>query len=48
MNATVKAGKVDEKNRVICLVSMFPSKVVVLTLSQKVHFFNIVLTSAKI
>ena len=41
MNVTVKARKVDEKNQVICLVSMFLSKVVVLTLSKKVHFFTI-------
>ena len=41
MNATVKARKVDEKNQVICLVSMFLSKVVVITLSKKVHFFAI-------
>ena len=33
MNVTVIAEKVDEKNGVVCLVSMFPSRVMVLTLS---------------
>ena len=32
------AEKVDEKNGVICLVSQFPSWVIVLKLSRKVHF----------
>ena len=36
----VRAGKVDEKNGVICLVSMFPSWVMVLKLSKKVHFLQ--------
>ena len=40
MNVTVKVGKVDEKNRAICLVSMFPSRAVVLTLFKKVHFLH--------
>ena len=35
------------KNGAICVVSMFPSWVVILKLSKKVHFFNFVLTSAK-
>ena len=35
------------KNGVICLVPMFPSWVMVLKLSKKVHFCNFVLTSAR-
>ena len=35
---TVIAEKVDEKNRIIRLVSMFSSGVMVLKLSKKVHF----------
>ena len=37
---TVGAEKVDEKNGVICLVSMFPSWVMVPKLSKKVHFLQ--------
>ena len=44
---TVRSGKVDEKNGVICLVSIFPSWVMVLKLSKEVHFCNFVLTSAR-
>ena len=33
--------KVNENNEVICLVSMFPSNVMVLKLSKKLHFFSI-------
>ena len=44
---TVRLGKVDEINGVICLVSIFPSCVMVLKLSKKVHFCNFVLTSAR-
>ena len=40
MLQTVRAEKVDEKNGVICLVSMFPSWVMVLKLSKKVHFLQ--------
>ena len=48
MNVTNRAEKVDWKNGTICLVSMFPSWVMVLKLSKKVHFFcNFVLTSAR-
>ena len=48
MNVTVRAEKVDGKNRVICLVSMFSSWVMVLKLCKKVYFFpNFVRTSAK-
>ena len=36
-----------EKNGVICLVSIFPSWVMVLKLSKIVHFWNFALTSAK-
>ena len=43
----VKAEKVDEENRVICLVSMFPSWVMVRKFSKKVHFHNFVLTLAR-
>ena len=39
MNVTVRAEKVDEKNGVVCLVSMFPSRVMVLSLS--LHFLHI-------
>ena len=37
MNVTVRMEKLDEKNEVICLVSMFTSRVVVLTSSKRVH-----------
>ena len=37
---TVRSEKVDEKNGVICLVSMFLSWVMVLKLSKKVHFLQ--------
>ena len=40
MLQTVRAGKVDEKNGVICLVSMFPSWFMVHQLSKKVHFLQ--------
>ena len=40
MLQTIRAEKVDEKNGVICLVSMFPSWVMVLKLSKKVHFLQ--------
>ena len=43
----VRAEKVDEENRVICLVSMFPSWVMVRKFSKKVHFHNFVLTLAR-
>ena len=36
----VRSEKVNEKNGVICLVPMFPSWVMVLKLSEKVHFFQ--------
>ena len=36
----VRKEKVDEKKWVICLVSMFPSWVIVLILSKKVHFLR--------
>ena len=38
---TVRTEKAVEKNGVICLVSMFPSWVMVSKLSKKVHFFTI-------
>ena len=47
MLQTGRAEKVDEKNGVICVVFMFPSRVMILKLSKKVHFFNFVLTSVK-
>ena len=37
---TVRSEKVDEQNGVICLVSMFPSWVMVFKLSKKVHFLQ--------
>ena len=40
MNNTVRLEKVDEKNAVIGLVSMFPSWVMALKLSKKVHFLQ--------
>ena len=43
---TVRSENVDEKNGVICLVSMFPSWVMVFKLSKKGIFYNSVLTSA--
>ena len=45
-NEYYKLEKVDEKNGVICLVTIFPSWVMVLKLSKKLHFCNFVLTSA--
>ena len=38
---TVIAKKVDIKNGVICLVSVFPFCVMVLKLSKKVHFWQV-------
>ena len=44
---TVRSQKVDEKNGVICLVSMFPAWVMVLKLSKKKCIFgNFMLNSA--
>ena len=40
MNVTNRAEKVDEKNGVICLVSMFPSWVIVQKLWRKMHFLQ--------
>ena len=40
MNITVRSEKVDEKNGVISLVSMFPPWYLVLKLSKKVHFLQ--------
>ena len=40
MFQTVTAEKVDEKNRVICPAPMFPTWVMVLKLSKKVHFLQ--------
>ena len=40
MLQTIRAEKVDEKNGVICLVSMFPTWVMVLKLSKKGHFLQ--------
>ena len=37
---TIRSGKVDWKNGVICLVPMFPSWVMVLKSSKKVHFLQ--------
>ena len=40
MSQTIRTEKVDGKNGVICLVSIFPSRVMVRKLSKKVHFFQ--------
>ena len=40
MNVTVRVEKVDEKNRIISLVSMFLSWVTVLKLSKKVSMLQ--------
>ena len=40
MLQTVRAEKEDEKNGVICLVSMFPSWVMVRKLSKKLQFLQ--------
>ena len=40
VNITVRSEKVDEKNGVNCLVSQFPSWVMVLKLSKKVRFWQ--------
>ena len=40
MLQTVRVQKVNEKNRVICLVSMFPRIVMVPKLSKKVYFLQ--------
>ena len=37
---TVRAEKIDKKIGVICLVSMFPTWVMVCKLSKKVHFLQ--------
>ena len=42
-----RVEKVDEQNGVIWVVFMFPSWVMILKLSEKVHFSNFVLTLAK-
>ena len=47
MLQTGRAEKLDEKSGVICVVSIFPSWLMILKLSEKVHFLNFVLTSAK-
>ena len=38
MLQTVRVEKVDEKNGAICLVSMLPSRVIVLKMSKKCPF----------
>ena len=40
LSQKVRAEKVDEKNGAICLVSMFPSWVLVCKLSKKVYFLQ--------
>ena len=40
MPQTIRAEKVDGKNGVICLVSIFLPRVMVLKLSKKVHFLQ--------
>ena len=41
ISQTVRAQQVDEKNGVLCLVSFFPSWVIVLKLSKIVNFLQI-------
>ena len=41
MLQTVRAEKVDENNGVICVVSMFPFRVMILKLSRKSALFAI-------
>ena len=41
MNGTNRAEKVYEKNAFICLVSVFPSRVMVYKLSKKEQFLQI-------
>ena len=40
MLQTVRKEKVDEKNVVVCLVSMFPYRVMVLSLLKKVNLLQ--------
>ena len=40
MLRTVRVEKLDEKNGVICLLSMFPSRVMALKCSKNVHFMQ--------
>ena len=47
MPQTISAEKADGKNGVICLVSIYPPKIMVLKLSKKCIFCNFVLTSAR-
>ena len=47
MLQTIRAEKVQEKNGVICLASMFPSRIVVLKLFKKYIFCDFVLTSGR-
>ena len=47
MLLTVRAEKVDEKNGVTYLVSMFPSWIMVLEWCKKCNFCNFALTSAR-
>ena len=41
MSKTVRAQKEDQKNGVICLVSLYPSLVTILKLAKIVHFLKI-------
>ena len=47
MSQTIRAERVSRKNGIICLVSMFLSRVMVIKLSKKVHFCNFMLTSPR-
>ena len=40
MNITVRAGKADEENGAICLVSIFLSWAMAFKFSKKVHFLQ--------
>ena len=41
MLQTIRVEKVDEKNVIVCLFFVFPSWIMVLKLSTKVHFLHI-------
>ena len=41
MSQTGRVEEIDGENGVLCLIYMFPFRVMVLKLSKKVHFFGI-------
>ena len=42
-----RAQRVDEKNRVICLVIMFTARVMIIKISKTAHFLYFLLMTAK-